>query len=178
MLIRQHAPDLDLAFGAQLVKFVGICHFAELGLEPHPEWGESVARLSPDNPIERLAENVYYIPEDVSAYRDAKHRRQCLLELDGYFQALQPAIPRGRPPKEPSETPRQGQIKQDTEWDAKALTAYQASQEQKEKGQKDWKAIATAVGFKVPGDKRARKNLREKIGRLVYSGRKLSTPPE
>ncbi len=177
-LSRQHAPHLDREFGAQLGEFIGICHFAELGLDQPTELGKSTARHSPDNPIERLAENIWYIPENVTEFKSPEHRRTCLLELNGYLTALQEDRKPGRPPKERSEKSRIGQQKQDHEWDAQAREAYRVAQQLAEKGQKDWQAIALALGHTVPRDRNARKALHAKIGRLTHRGRILSTLPE
>src|SRR5438034_358076 len=61
-LIRERAPHLERLFGPKLWEYIHICIAGELGVEKPPEWGQEIARLSPDNPILRLAENIFYIP--------------------------------------------------------------------------------------------------------------------
>jgi hypothetical protein len=175
-LISEYAPELEQEYGPRLWEFVVICHHAELGLEKPQELGQHKQRLSPNNPIQRLGENVFYIPEDVAAFGDAKHRRACLLELDGWLTTLHGDTKRGRPSKVPNKEVEQGQRKQDPERDALALQAYQIAEQLADRGQKNWQTVARALGHTIPSDRAAKKRLNTYIRDLVHRGRNLSHP--
>lgn len=182
-LIRQRAPQVvrrwdDHENHLEQMIFSSLCHNA--GVEPPFEEGGRMARLSPNNPILRLAENVYYIPEDVNEFGNADQRLACLMELDGYFTSIQEDKKRGRPAKDSNSKPTPRENKKQAEWDAKAIKAHQTDQDRKDKGEKkDWKTIAEAVGYDVPRyDRSAQKRLNSTINRLLHRGRILSTPPE
>jgi hypothetical protein len=171
MLISEYAPQLEQEYGPKLGEFVHICHHGELGLEKPQELGQYKQRLSPNNPIERLGENVFYIPEDVVAFGDAKHRRACLLELDGWLTTLQGDTKRGRPTKGPNKEVEQGQRKQDPEREALALKAHQIAEQLADRGQKNWKAVADALGRTIPPDRHGQKRLNTYIRDLTLQRR-------
>jgi hypothetical protein len=176
MLISENAPQLEQEYGPRLGEFVDICLHAELGLEKPQELGQYKQRLSPNNPIQRLGENVFYIPEDVAAFGDAKHRCACLLELDGWFTTLQGDTKRGRRTKAASKKVEQVQKKVDPEREALARKAYQIDQQLKDRGQEDWKAVARALGRTIPPDRAAQKRLNTYIRDLIHRGRNLDHP--
>jgi hypothetical protein len=178
MLISERVPLMAARWGAHLRERLQIWICNACGIQPPEEKHPRTERLSPHNPILRLAENIYYIPEDINAFGNAIHRREYLLELDGYLRSIQEAKKPGRPPKAPN-APIKHRSRNDPERDAKAIKAYQMDQAQKERGatKMEWQKIAQSLGISIPpGDQGARKRIASQINRLVYRGRILSEP--
>jgi len=130
-VMRDRAPKVARRWGDNFEKrvFGWLCEPYGIDLpSSFTDLMERPERFSPDNPIQRLAENIYYIPEDVNEFGNAKHRYACLRELDGYLTAIQDHKPRGRPPQEPKKQPAANQRKTRKIDPTKAVQAYEMEQ--------------------------------------------------
>ncbi len=145
-VIRERAPKIATVWGTFLPQHVRTMVLLANGVEEPSDIEQRAEALSPKDPIRRLGPNTYYIPEDLNEYRDAKHLRQCLLELSGYIQALNEPKRRGRRPKTGKVATPSRAMQTDPRRDRRAIEAYKLDEERKEKGQKrEWEKIAEAL---------------------------------
>jgi hypothetical protein len=178
-LIPQKAPDLARVLGPGLEDFLILSLNGELGQPELPGWGMQAERLSPTNPILRLAEGLYYIPEDWVPYGDTRHRSSCLRELERFLTAQELNRKPGRPKKEPT-TGKQARAKQDVQRsgarrEALARKAYQIHKDLEERGRKDWRMVARAVGCEIPSERAEQMRVYAYIQRLIHRGKILVT---